>query len=207
MQRAILRAMTTPHLEYCFDIVCPYAYLGSTQIETLVQKHDATMSWSPVLLGGILKGIGTDPFFTTKLPAAKMRHNLTDMLRWAEHFEVPFAIHSRHPLRTVTVMRSLLVAGIEPTLIHALYRAYWVDNRDVDNEDVLAEVLSEAGYEGQAIVRETQNPTIKQALIDRTQEAIDRGVFGVPAMFVGDEMVWGQDRLHFVETLLRGETL
>jgi len=199
--------MTRPHLEYCFDIVCPYAYLGSTQIEGLAHKYEATLQWEPVLLGGILKGIGRDPFFTTKMPAAKMRHNFTDMMRWAEHFEVPLQIHARHPVRTVTVMRSLLVADVAPALTHALYRAYWVDNRDLDNDTVLAEVLDEAGFDGTAIVEETKNPAIKKALMDRTQRAIDRGVFGVPAMFVGDQMVWGQDRLAFVETLLRGEVL
>ena len=205
--RAILAHMAQPLLEYCFDIVCPYAYLGSTQIESLTQKHDAALKWEPVLLGGILKGIGRDPFFTTKMPEAKMRHNFNDMMRWADHFDVPLKIHPRHPVRTVTVMRSLLVADTPTAMIHALYRAYWIDNRNLDQPEVLAEVLDEAGYNGSAIVAETQNPVIKQGLIDRTQRAIDRGVFGVPAMFVGDEMVWGQDRLPFVETLLRGEVL
>ena len=61
------------HLEYHFDIVCPYAYLGSTQIAALCDRHDATLTWHPVLLGGILKSVQVDPMFTTKLSASAVK--------------------------------------------------------------------------------------------------------------------------------------
>jgi 2-hydroxychromene-2-carboxylate isomerase len=82
-----------------------------------------------------------------------------------------------------------------------------VENRDLDQDDVLAEVLDEAGLNGAATVAMTQDPAIKADLRQRTDQVVERGVFGVPAMFVGDQLVWGQDRLHFVETLLEGGIL
>ncbi len=202
------------HLEYHFDIVCPYAYLGSTQVEALCARTDATLSWHPFLLGGVLKTIGTDPGFTLKLPENKMRHNLLDAVRWADYLGVDFGWHKRHPMRTVTTMRALLLladdegAIADPAPIHALYRAYWVDGRDIDDEKVLAEVLTEAGLDGEALVAGTKAPEVKQRLIDVSTGAADRGIFGAPAMFIRgvrgfeEEMWWGQDRLAMVEEAL-----
>jgi 2-hydroxychromene-2-carboxylate isomerase len=190
------------HLEYHFDIVCPYAYLGATQIEALCERAGATLSWHPVLLGGILKLVRKDPDFALSMPAAKARHNLLDMLRWAHAWEVPFSMHPRHPVSTVMTQRALIVAGANGQLIHRLYRAHWVENRNLDNPDELAEVLTDAGYDGPTVVEQTRDPHIKQALREATERVVERGAFGVPAMFIGDTLIWGQDRLHFVEQLL-----
>ena len=145
--------------------------------------------------------------FTTKLPAEKMRHNLNDMYRWADQWGIDFQFHKRHPMRTVTVQRTLIAAGATKPLIDALYRAYWVDNRDIDNDTELANVLTEAGHDGIALVEQTQDPNIKLQLRSATDSVVERGAFGVPAMFIDDALVWGQDRLHFVERLLQGGTL
>jgi len=198
-----------PHLEYHFDIVCPFAYLGSTQVEALCERTGATLSWHPFLLGGVLKTIGTDPTFTLKLSPAKTRHNLLDAIRWADHLGVPFKWHNRHPMLTVTTMRALTLfaddnnAIEDPTPIHALFRAYHVDGRDIVEEDVLGDVLTELGMDGPALVAQTKAPPVKQRLREISTRAADRGIFGAPAMFVNGELFWGQDRLHFVENALK----
>jgi 2-hydroxychromene-2-carboxylate isomerase len=195
------------HLEYHFDIVCPYAYLGSTQVAALCRKHNATLSWHPVLLGGLLKSVKVDPMFTTKLSPAKAKHNVLDMYRHAEMMGVPFKFNPLHPIRTVKVQRALVAANVPEKLIHQLYHAYWVDNIDLSQEELLKEVIDSAGLDGAGILEETENPTVKAQLRKATDEVFERGAFGVPAMFVGDDLVWGQDRLHFVERLLQGEAL
>jgi len=195
------------HLEYHFDIVCPYAYLGSTQIAELCERHNATLTWHPVLLGGILKSVQVDPMFTTKLSASKARHNVLDMYRHADLLGVPFSFHPMHPVKTVKVQRALLVADAPPSLIRALYEAYWVHNMNLSENDALKETLDNVGLDGQGILEEIENPTIKAKLRKNTDAVVARGAFGVPAMFIGDELVWGQDRLHFVESLLKGERL
>ena len=194
-----------PHLEYHFDIVCPYAYLGSTQIEALCERTSATLSWHPVLLGGILKSIGTDPMFTLKLPAAKIRHNMLDMCRWADLWGVPFSMHEKHPVRTVMTQRVLIAADSPPALIHRLYKAYWVENRNLNSSEELAEVVTDAGYDGPGLVEQSNDPQVKQLLRNATDAVVDRGAFGVPAMFVDNTLIWGQDRLNFVEQLLTKE--
>ncbi|MEC8025171.1 MAG: 2-hydroxychromene-2-carboxylate isomerase [Myxococcota bacterium] len=193
------------HLEYHYDIVCPYAYLGSTQVEALCARVGASLSWHPLLLGGVFQAIAVDPMFTTKLNPSKAHHNRSDALRWAAHLSVDFAWHPGHPVRTVHTMRALLVTESPAELVHAFYRAYWVDHRELNREEVVAQILNETGFDGKAVIERTRHPEVKRHLRDVSTKAAGRGIFGAPAMFVGGELYWGQDRLHFVEAALRRE--
>ena len=191
-------------VEFFYDIVCPYAYLGSTQIEALAERQGARLVWKPFLLGGVFRAIGAADNQMTTMSPAKLRHNHMDMLRWADHFGVPLRLPAAHPRRTVMALRALLAAGVEarPEVSHALFRAYWVDGLDVTDPEVVARVLDAAGVDGQACVEQTQEPTIKDALRVATDEAISLGIFGAPAYVVNGELYWGQDRLDFVERAL-----
>jgi 2-hydroxychromene-2-carboxylate isomerase len=141
-------------------------------------------------------------------PAPKAEHSRADMLRWASLYGVPLRLHPLHPLRTVEAMRLChAVAGAgRVRLTHALYRAYFVDNRDISDRAVLAAVAAEAGCP--EAVRQIDAPEIKEALRRATAEAVADGVFGAPAFVVvrdGRRMLfWGQDRMHFVEKALAG---
>jgi 2-hydroxychromene-2-carboxylate isomerase len=193
----------TPTVEYWFDIVCPYAYLGATQIDAVAMRVGARVEWKPFLLGGVLHAVNG----ASSMPAMsgpRLRHNLLDMHRWADHFGVTLGMPSNHPRRTVLALRALLAAG-EPSFeraAKALFDAYWVRNEDVEQEAVVSGALDRAGLDGAALVAHASDPAIKAELRARTDRAIARGVFGAPAMFVGDDLYWGQDRLAFVERAL-----
>ena len=141
----------------------------------------------------------------SKLPAAKARLNGLDMLRWAEHWQVPLEVPGGHPRRTVTALRAALASDDLPRATHALFRAYWVAGDDVADGDVVARVLDQAGFDGKSLVQAAADLNIKTELRARTDEAIERGVFGAPAFFVGEQMWWGQDRLSFVAKALGGD--
>lgn len=194
-------------VEVFYDVVCPYAYLGVTQIADVAARAGAEVRWKPFLLGGVLNAVGnSDP--NGAMSPAKARHNLLDMKRWAEHFGVPLEMPGAHPRRTVLAMRAVLVAdqlgGIEAQVsaAMALYESYWGLGEDVADGAVIARSLDRAGLDGAACVAGAANPDIKAELRERTDEALRRGVFGAPTFFVGDEMFWGQDRLFFVERAL-----
>lgn len=198
-----------PSVEFWFDFSCPYAYLGSTQIEAVARRAAAELSWRPMLLGGVFRAVETPQKLFETLSPPKARHNYADMMRWADVFGVPLVMPSNHPMRTVRALRALLSLPEPawPPVIHAVYRAYWVHSRDVAERDVVADALAEAGVTGGALDRAlaaNDDPAIKDDLRRRTDEAIARGVFGAPAMFVGDLMFWGQDRLDMVERALGG---
>lgn len=192
-------------VELYYDYSCPYAYLASTQIEAICQRTGAELVWRPMLLGGVFNALGAQP----SLGPAKARLNLLDMHRWADHWGVPFVMPATHPNRTVLALRATIAAGNDVArAAHALYRAYWAEGRDVSRPEVVREALDGAGLDGAALVARAEDQAIKDDLRARTDEAVSRGVFGAPTLFVTaggkTETFWGQDRLHFVEKALGG---
>jgi 2-hydroxychromene-2-carboxylate isomerase len=198
-----------PALDFYFDFSCPFAYLASTQIESLAKRTGAELRLRPVLLGGVFKAIGQEPNLAATLGPSRAKHNLNDMRRFAAFHGVTLKMPAGHPLRTVEALRALLAAG-EPflPLAHRFYRAYWVDGVNISTPEGVTRVLTEAGLDASKIIARAATPEIKDELRRRTDEAVQRGVFGVPAISVdGDpQLYFGQDRLGFVEEALGGNT-
>jgi 2-hydroxychromene-2-carboxylate isomerase len=197
--------MTSNNLEFWFDFSCPYAYLASTQVEALADRTGATLDVRPAVLGGIFKARDVPQRLFETLSPAKARHNADDLRRHAARWNVALSFPENHPLKTITALRSLLVVG-EPhmPLVHKFYEAYWVKNLNIGDDDVVVQILNEAGHDGAAIVAQTKEQSIKDELFKRTDEAITKGIFGVPAFFVDGAMFWGQDRMDLVEEALTG---
>jgi 2-hydroxychromene-2-carboxylate isomerase len=197
-------------VDFFYDFSCPYAYLAHTQIEALCERAGAELVWRPMLLGGVFRAVGTVQVPFAAMTASKARHNACDMMRWADHFDVPLTLPPTHPNRTVLALRAALAAGAEiPRASKALFAAYWVLGRDVAQPDVVREALDGAGLDGAALIARAEDPEIKAALRVRTEEAVAHGVFGAPAFVVtapgvAGDLFWGQDRLDFVEKSLGG---
>jgi 2-hydroxychromene-2-carboxylate isomerase len=193
------------NIDLFFDYTCPFAYLASTQ----VRARAIPVTWKPILLGGVFKATGTVQDLSENLGPAKGAHNLEDMQRWARKYGVTLRMPPRHPMRSVEALRATLATKIDPNVIHGFYRAYWVDNRPVSDRETIHDVVTAAGHDAEAVLAAIETPEIKDDLRARTDEAIAKGVFGVPAWVVGGELYWGQDRLHFVEAAARegGKTL
>jgi 2-hydroxychromene-2-carboxylate isomerase len=194
-------------VEFYYDFSCPYAYLGSTQIEAVCERNGASLVWRPFLLGGVFRAIGTPD--TPVLGAAKARLNALDMHRWADHFGVPLNMPPTHPNRTVLALRAAIAAGPDlPRASRALFRAYWALGRDVSRPEVVREALADVGLDADALLRRAEEQAAKDDLRARTDEAVARGLFGAPTFLVtnGDktQFFWGQDRLDFVEQALGG---
>jgi 2-hydroxychromene-2-carboxylate isomerase len=182
-------------LEFFYDFVSPYSYLASTRVEAEAARVGGTVRFRPFLLGGVLKATGNRAPLETP---AKLAHMWTDLQRWARRLGVPLSRPPAFPVPTVLPLRTALAAeqagGLVP-FTHALYRAYWVEGRDVSQPAVVEEVARGAGLDGAALVASA--PGYKEALARQTQEAVDRGAYGAPTFFVGGEMFVGNDRLDF----------
>lgn len=191
-------------IRFYYDIVCPYAYLASRRVEALAEQTGATLEWCPVLLGGLYRNHGTADVPAETYAQAKAVIGAADLIHEATCTDTPFVLNPRHPQRSVTAMRLLTVAEgpARAALTHALYRAYWVDNLDINDPTVLGPLALAHGVDLEA----TQTPAIKDALRANTKRASDLGVFGVPTFEVGGKIWWGQDRMHLVEQALGGSS-
>lgn len=206
--------MAEPTLKFYFDFSCPYAYLASTQIEAFAARVGARLESKPILLGGVFRARETPQNLSEVLAPSKARHNLADMQRQAAFAGVELRMPAGHPMRTVEALRSLLVVGPPAwPLVHALYRAYWVDGVEISKPENLRAILAEAGHDADAILAKISDPQIKQELRARTDEAIEAGVFGVPTFVVhdeqsgrDDELFWGVDRLDMVAAEIAART-
>ena len=192
-------------LDFWFDYSCPYAYLGSTQVEALARRTGAALTFCPMLLGGVFKAVDAPQNMMEVLSPPKAQHNLNDMVRWAEVFGVPFSMPRGHPFRTVEALRATLVTRCDPAVMHGFYRAYWVDGQRPSEPSTLRAVLSAAGHDADAVMARIQDGDVKDDLRRRTDEAIALGIFGAPTFIVDKtDLYWGQDRIHFVERALGG---
>lgn len=195
----LMETMTT--VDCWFDYSSPFAYLGTTQIERVAQEAGGEVRFRPFLLGALFKMVGTPLVPLQTFPEAKRRHQGLDLHRYAAWWGVPFRFPSRFPLRTVSALRLTLVADSPPALIHRLMRAAWADDEDVNDPEVLRRCLEECELDPGLVER---IPEGKQALIEATDAAVAAGCPGAPSFVVGDELYWGQDRLHFVKAALEG---
>ena len=192
-------------LDFWFDYSCPYAYLGSTQVETLARRTGAELTFRPLLLGGVFRAVGAPQNMMDVLSPPKALHNLNDMLRWAELFGVPLSLPGGHPFRTVEALRATLLTRCDPAVIHGFYRAYWIDGQKPSEPATLRAVLAAAGHDPDAIAAHMQDDAVKDDLRRRTDEAIALGIFGAPTFIVNrTQLYWGQDRIAFVERALEG---
>jgi 2-hydroxychromene-2-carboxylate isomerase len=192
----------THTLELYWDFSSPFAYLASTQAQALAARTGATLVWRPMLLGGVFKAIGTADAPILTWSEAKRSYYFKDLARWAEHWGVPFRFPSRFPTMAVKALRAWLALPEErrSAFLHATFRAYWAEDRDISDEATLRALIGEGADE--ALAR-CSSKEVKDALFASTQRAIDAGVFGAPTWVVdGKDLYWGQDRIVLVERAL-----
>jgi 2-hydroxychromene-2-carboxylate isomerase len=198
--------LSVRQLDFWFDYSCPYAYLGSTQVEALARRTGASLTFCPMLLGGVFRAVGAPQNMMDVLSPPKALHNLNDMHRWADVFGVPLTVPSGHPFRTVEALRATLVTRCDPAVIHGFYRAYWVEGQKPSEPSTLRAVLSSAGHDADAVMARLQDAEIKEDLRRRTEEAVMLGIFGAPTFVVNrTALYWGQDRIDFVARALAGD--
>lgn len=189
-------------VEFYFDVGSPASYLAWTQIAQLAERHGAEVVYQPMLLGGVFKATGNAS--PASVPA-KGRYTRIDFERFARRYEVPFAQNPFFPINTMQLMRgavALLDGDQFQPYVDAVFRAIWVKGQNMGDPDVVARVLGGQGFDVAGLLQQINDPAVKERLRQITERAIERGVFGAPTFFVGDEMFFGQDRLDFVEAAL-----
>ncbi|GAB6405854.1 2-hydroxychromene-2-carboxylate isomerase [Pseudomonas sp. MHK4] len=187
-------------VEFYFDLGSPATYLAYTQLPKICEQTDSQLIYVPILLGGVFKATGNASPAT--IPA-KGRYMFIDLDRYAKRYGVPLKINPHFPINTLLLMRA--VTGVQlrqperfAALIDCLFKALWIDGRNLNEPATVGAVLSENGFDPEEILALSADEEVKNALKEATEKAVQRGVFGAPSMFVGDQLFFGQDRLDFV---------
>lgn len=185
---------------FFYDIVCPYAYLASTQIERLALETGAAIEWVPMLLGGIFRSIGAPQVPALQMSPAKARMNNLDLERWSQRWQVPFSFSKYHPQRSVEAMRLLCVTpqNLQAKVSRRIFAAYWAEQKRLD-QDLLENIAQEFGLWE---LWQNQIQEAKAKLFENTELAVSFGVFGAPALEVQGQIFWGQDRLDLARSAL-----
>ena len=192
-------------LEFYFDYGSPYSYLADTQVEAIAQRAGATLVRKPMLLGGVFKATGNHS--PAELPQ-KSAWSAFDMPMWAHHYGVPFQRNPFFPVNTLALMRGATAAQIDGSFERyhpAVFKAMWVEGRNLNDMKEVAAELSAAGLDAAKFGARIQDQDVKERLKTTTEEAVARGVFGAPTCFVDKMMFFGNDRLPFVEMALKEE--
>ena len=195
----------TRAVEFYFDVGSPTAYLAWTQLPALCAQAGASLVYKPMLLGAVFQATGNA---SPAAVPAKGRYMNDDMARFAKRYGVAFGHNPHFPINTLTLMRGAFGVQLRSperfdAYLKAVFEAMWVAPRNLNDPAEVMAVLGAAGFDPAAMQALVADPAVKDGLRKNTEEAVARGVFGAPTMFVGDTLFFGQDRLDFVREALR----
>lgn len=176
-----------------FDFISPFAWIALHRLKEL--PADVAIEYRPVLFAGILQHWGQ------KGPAemeTKRRYTYRWVHWWAGKLGVPLRFPAAHPFNPLHHLRLAIACGGTPEAIRTIYQAVWTTGEDAADPARFASLLKQLGV-GQD---DLQKPEVKDRLRSNTEEAIRRGVFGVPTLEIDGELFWGADSMEFAQAFL-----
>jgi len=184
-------------IEFWFDFGSNYSYLSMMRIEALAAQHSMSIVLRPFLLGPIFKSLGWDssPFVLQKL---KGDYTWRDMERQAAKYGLRWTRPSNFPRRGLLPLRVAILGASQPwalSFCRKVMEANFVDDREIDDVILVADILASLGLPAADLIAEAQSDATKAALRQQSKIAAERGIFGAPSFFIGDELFWGNDRL------------
>lgn len=198
--------MSPKTIDFIFDFASPNAYFAHHAMKGVAERTGARVNLIPCLLGGIFKATGNQaPMIAFGGIRGKMDYEMLEIRRFiAAHGLSRFRMNPHFPINSLTAMRGL--CAVEPgaefdTYVEAVLAGFWERGLAMGDVDVLATALTEAGLNAEAILARAQTDPVKAILAANTEAAVARGAFGIPTFFVGDEMVFGKERLGQVEAM------
>ena len=186
----------TKSIDFYFDFISPYSYFAHKKINSIKKKKNTSFNYKPILVGGLhnLQGIKAPAFIKPKL-----KHMISDCILIAKKNNFDFIWNSKFPINSLNIMRGYLFvnANLKELYLDLIFDAYWKDNLDVSNEEVLKTLLNKNNINLDSFFLGIKDHKIKDELKNVTQKAHDKEIFGAPTFIVNNKIFWGQDRLEF----------
>ncbi|MEM8770059.1 MAG: 2-hydroxychromene-2-carboxylate isomerase [Pseudomonadota bacterium] len=184
-------------LEFYFDFASPNCYLAYKALPDIVGT-DADMQIIPCFLGGVFKSTGNQaPMIAFSNVKGKLAYDMLEFQRFLKkHNLSKFQMNPSFPINTLLIMRGLVAAEDQQRkYIDAVLTAMWEEGKNTGDPEAVVSIWNDAGFDAPSLLKRTQDAAVKQKLFENTEAAVARGVFGLPAFFVGDEMFFGKERL------------
>jgi 2-hydroxychromene-2-carboxylate isomerase len=196
-------------VEFHFDFGSPNAYLSHLVIPDIERRTAARFTYVPILLGGVFKLTNNrSPAETLVGIKNKPEYEKLETRRFiARHAITRFTPNPFFPVNTLVLMRGAIAAqklGVFERYVDEVYRHMWADPKKLDDVDVLRAALVESELDAEAILTLAQTADVKGELLANTQRSVERGTFGSPTFFAGDQMFFGKERLRDVEETIVG---
>lgn len=196
-------------VELVFDFVSPNAYLVWWPLRELVSRYEAELGVIPVFLAGMHKLTGNaPPMIRDAQVKGKNDYAMLEMQRFiARHNLTSYRMHPQFPFNSITLQRMLTAAdedGRGVQFADSLLRAIWEDGLDICSAQAINTAVNAAGFDAADLFARAQTDAIKQRLAANTDAAVARGAFGIPTIWIGDDMFFGKERLGQIEELLAG---
>ncbi|MEE8515590.1 MAG: 2-hydroxychromene-2-carboxylate isomerase [Alphaproteobacteria bacterium] len=199
-------------IDYYYVLISPWTYLGGPRFDAIAARHGATVNCKPMDLAKVFPVSGGLPL--AKRAPQRQAYRLAELERWRDHlgmeinlmpkfFPANYDLAQRMVVAAVTAGGGQGGGGADPKrLSHAILRAIWADDGDIADAATLAKIADDNGMDGTALLAMAQAPEVLAAYEANTTEAIERGVFGAPSYIFNNELLWGQDRLDFLDRAL-----
>ncbi len=196
--------------QFMFDFGSPNAFLSHEAIPAIEKRTGVKFEYVPILLGGIFKATNNkSPAETLAGVKNKPEFNALETERFLKRFKVePYVWNPFFPVNTLNLMRAAIAAqfeGVFEKYVEAAFHHMWREPKKMDDLEVAAKALSTSGLDSAKLLTRAQDADVKARLIENTQSAVERGAFGSPTFFVGNEIFFGKEQLREVEELVRGE--
>ncbi|MBV8850817.1 MAG: 2-hydroxychromene-2-carboxylate isomerase [Methylobacteriaceae bacterium] len=190
--------------EFLFDFGSPNAYLAHLIIPAIEKRTGARFKYVPILLGGVFRLTNNkSPVESFAGIKNKLEFQRAEMQRFIKRHRITaFKMNPFFPVNTLQLMRGAVAAELEGVFepyVDAMFRYMWAEARKMDDPEVIRASLNEAGLPADTLLHRIQEDGVKQRLLQTTQQAVERGVFGSPSFFVGKELFFGKDQLRDVE--------
>ena len=184
--------------DFYFDFASPYTFIAHKEIRKIEKENPVTIKYMPVLLGGLLKAAGIKP--NADIPI-KAKYMIRDCKLWAEKYKINFKFNNYFPIKTLNLMRCVLVAEkklFAQDFINKVFDGIWKNDLNLNDNTVVEKLLGNFNINPKTFLLEATSSKIKEDLRKKTEEASNKGIFGLPSFIVNNKIFWGQDRLEFV---------
>jgi 2-hydroxychromene-2-carboxylate isomerase len=193
--------------QFMFDFGSPNAFLSHEAIPAIEKRAGVKFEYVPILLGGIFKATNNkSPAETLAGIKNKREFHALETERFIKRFHVkPYTWNPFFPVNTLNLMRAAVAAQLEGVFekyADAAFHHMWVEPKKMDDPEVAMKALTASGIDAAKLFARAQEPDVKAKLIENTQNAVERGAFGSPTFFVGNEMFFGKEQLREVEELV-----